>query len=968
MRFASRPNHVTRHRGMAVRGVTTLGVIGLVLGVPLAMMAIHALPPLEQIRNIAGHPDDLRRVFDERVSDQTITGVVAAIAWLVWAWFVVCVIAELVGRVRGRSPSKVPGSRHLQSLVAGLLGASLAFGVSSRQASPLRLRVAAMSVSTPYTEPPTKLPKHLKRPETPNFVMTDTETPEPADSTAPVSPERIYVVKPRDTLWSIAEAELGSPLQWRRIAEANYGRRQPDGGEFTDDHWIRPGWLLVIPVPGISQVETPRAFPVATVDPPPGGAAPVVDGSPAPAYATSGPPSESVTSSSVKSVPDPSSATNGHKETAPSSSPGSSAHPGKVGVPGPHIPVTPIGYGLLGAGVVSLLDRMRRAQQRKRPAGLRIALPDGDLIELERGLRIAADPGAVDWVDLSLRLLAVAVRRNHRDTPLVSAVCLREDVVEIMFDPSSEPSLPPPPFEPGPLVSSWVLGKTGQRIESLRNDPEVVGVDAPLPSLVTLGRNAVGIVLLNIERAGSVAVSGPDADLLVEAMAVELATTKWGDQIDLVLVGFGGDISGLERVSHAGSLQSVRTKMKRRTRERAALLTLAQRTTNSDTRWQDGGDAWDVCVVVCTSKVCRDEASALEELIEIAGDGSLGVAVICGDDAQSVRWRVRAEDGRVSVDDWRMEWASLARQPVPSNLVTRIAELVSVAAQTEGVVPDAEACERPSLQAAEWEPPGMRQTNVGGQDAAGTIVDSDRPNVLVSVLGQVAITGAARQFSRAWAVELVVYLALHPGGASNEQWATALWPDKVMAPASLHSTASATRRCLGTSDTGDDHLPRSRGRLALGPGVQTDWDRFVQLSRSPAAEDWRQAIRLIRGRPFEGLRSPDWVVLEGIQAAVEAGVVDLAHRYCHHCLEVLDAAGAEWAARQGLRVSPYDERLYRVLMSASDVAGNPAGVESVMAELVHLVADDIEPFDAVHPETLALYRTLSRRSAVSRSR
>ena len=77
----------------------------------------------------------------------------------------------------------------------------------------------------------------------------------------------------------------------------------------------------------------------------------------------------------------------------------------------------------------------------------------------------------------------------------------------------------------------------------------------------------------------------------------------------------------------------------------------------------------------------------------------------------------------------------------------------------------------------------------------------------------------------------------------------------------------------------------------------------------------RRAIDLIRGRPFEGLRSPDWVVLEGIQAAVEAGVVDLAHRYCYHCLEVLDAAGAEWAARQGLRVSQYDERLYRVLMS-----------------------------------------------------
>jgi len=124
---------------------------------------------------------------------------------------------------------------------------------------------------------------------------------------------------------------------------------------------------------------------------------------------------------------------------------------------------------------------------------------------------------------------------------------------------------------------------------------------------------------------------------------------------------------------------------------------------------------------------------------------------------------------------------------------------------------------------------------------------------------------------------------------------------------------------------------------------------------------------LIRGRPFDGLRSPDWVLLEGILATIEAVVVDLASRYAEHCLGSFDPRGAEWAARQGLRVSPYDERLYRILMRSANAAGNPAGVEAIMAELVHLVADDIEPYDAVHPETLALYRSLSRRPLVSRS-
>jgi hypothetical protein len=79
-----------------------------------------------------------------------------------------------------------------------------------------------------------------------------------------------------------------------------------------------------------------------------------------------------------------------------------------------------------------------------------------------------------------------------------------------------------------------------------------------------------------------------------------------------------------------------------------------------------------------------------------------------------------------------------------------------------------------------------------------------------------------------------------------------------------------------------------------------------------------------------------------------------------------DAAGAEWSARQGLLVCPYDERLYRVLMRAADLAGNPAGVETTMTELLQLVGGDVEPYDSVHPETYDLYRSLSRRQVTTR--
>ena len=208
-----------------------------------------------------------------------------------------------------------------------------------------------------------------------------------------------------------------------------------------------------------------------------------------------------------------------------------------------------------------------------------------------------------------------------------------------------------------------------------------------------------------------------------------------------------------------------------------------------------------------------------------------------------------------------------------------------------------------------------------------------------------------------------MYLALHPGGASNDAWATALWPDRLMAPSSLHSTASVARRSMGTARDGSDHLPRSHGRLALAPTVGTDWERFQALAATDDPDRWREALEVVRGRPLDGIRATDWALLDGTAPAIESAVVDLAGRLAGLRLRNGDPHGAEWAARRGLLVSPYDERLYRMLLRTADAAGHPGGVEAVMAELVRVVADEIEPVESVHPSTLALYRSLSRRSS-----
>jgi hypothetical protein len=251
------------------------------------------------------------------------------------------------------------------------------------------------------------------------------------------------------------------------------------------------------------------------------------------------------------------------------------------------------------------------------------------------------------------------------------------------------------------------------------------------------------------------------------------------------------------------------------------------------------------------------------------------------------------------------------------------------------------------------------EAGVGADVEAGADTSAD-VEVEVGLLGPIQIRGASRSFVRPWALDLVAYLAMHPQGAANDVWATALWPDREMAPATLHSIASTARRVLGQSETGADHLPRSHGRLRLSATVGTDWDRFCRLSGQEEPGAWRRGLSLVRGRPFDGLRATDWTVLEGVAATVEVEVADLAVRLSTHCLEAGDTSGAEWAARRGLLASPFDEPLYRMLLRAADLAGNPARVELVIRELVHRVGDGGDGFDSVHPATLELYRELSR--------
>jgi DNA-binding SARP family transcriptional activator len=240
----------------------------------------------------------------------------------------------------------------------------------------------------------------------------------------------------------------------------------------------------------------------------------------------------------------------------------------------------------------------------------------------------------------------------------------------------------------------------------------------------------------------------------------------------------------------------------------------------------------------------------------------------------------------------------------------------------------------------------------------------------IAVLGRVDIRGCPTPFCRPAARDLVVYLALHREGATHAQWSLALWPDRPVSPATIHSTASDARRALGLDQFGQAHLPRGR-LLRLADGVTSDVERFARLASTGDPEGLCRALALVRGPSLAGVRRVDWAVLDGTQARLESLVVHTALRACRSLLPAGRPDRAAWALRQALLVSPYDERLYRGLLEATAAQGNRVALGSTMAELLARAGEANTTFglpppsgqesvlvSVLHPETTALYRNL----------
>jgi hypothetical protein len=228
----------------------------------------------------------------------------------------------------------------------------------------------------------------------------------------------------------------------------------------------------------------------------------------------------------------------------------------------------------------------------------------------------------------------------------------------------------------------------------------------------------------------------------------------------------------------------------------------------------------------------------------------------------------------------------------------------------------------------------------------------------------------------ALATELVVYLAVHPGGVHPNVLSAALWPRGVAADV-RDTVVARVIEWLGTDSIGRPHLAAdASGRLRLGSGVRVDWQVFQALAGhaelallgSAEQEDYlARALELVQGQLLDG-RPPGryaWLATDELEYEVTARVADTAHQLVGLRLAGGDPEAAMDAARAGLRLAFYDELLWRDLLRAAHQTGQEELLRAVVDEICARAALD-EVLPGMAPETESLIDDLypSWRTAV----
>jgi len=268
-----------------------------------------------------------------------------------------------------------------------------------------------------------------------------------------------------------------------------------------------------------------------------------------------------------------------------------------------------------------------------------------------------AAPETVLHLDVMLRLLAVDAHQHHSVMPQVHAARLDAAGIELYL---AQPATLPAPWRnlvddgaeesvAGEADTTWLVS-TADAEQLVRSIAEAEAeaaagelpahadasyrdlyaellplrnVQAPYPTLTSIGTDPEGaIVMLNLEELSSLALAGPTvmAHQVLRAIAMELATSSWADDLHVTLVG---DLApelpkalGSERVSHTHDVEHLLRTLEQSAHDVSALMAAHQMPDLATARAHDlDVDAWTPQLILVGQPLDSDQHRRLQAVV-----------------------------------------------------------------------------------------------------------------------------------------------------------------------------------------------------------------------------------------------------------------------------------------------------------------------------------------------------------------
>ncbi len=766
-----------------------------------------------------------------------------------------------------------------------------------------------------------------------------------------------YVVEQGDTLWDIADEQLGDPTAWPEIWAENAGDDMGGGRRFDDPNLIIPGWELDLPTDGATPPAVDEQTPPPIDDPEPVGApdaAPEPEpGAPVPTPETAAPTS---TLSSLPArneervtVDAPDAAAAASTTTTPMDPRGSGADgPGvSAGAPDAPSPIRLEHAALLAAGILALVGVRRRQRLRAARPRHRVPEPHPQAIDTERRLRSVGAGERSLRVDVACR--AAAWSMIDTGSQIGWVVASTDGAIELQL---TGPATLPAPWVGGD--HSWRLGAETP-IELLSDDARQVG--QPCVALVQIGVTADGDeVLVDLEAAGQLAVAanGEQADDVVTAIATSLASSLFAEVAHLIGVSLPSTALLGHRNAHFTESSDAAIDL---------AMTLTGTTTSNERSsfelrsLRTGGEVWEPAVVLLHAADGRDHDGTDDAISAVVGGH--GLAVVVADehrrfDRAGARLTGTPAGWRLAAFGTEIDLTPIGVSP------DDLSDIVDLLADASRELEPVDVAEPPT-------DPGTPSNTQ--PDAPIEFVP--RPyEIIVGLLGAVNVhdrNGTPGSFERSKTVELIAWLATHRDRATRSGARTALWEMDVR-DATFANVVSEARRKLArlvSPPDGEEWVARTlTEQLPLHELVVTDADlveeRLAHARVQPpsqAIETLRPAVELVREMPFAGTGYL-WPDAEGLTSNLVMLAITATSEYAAHALSLGDTDGVFWATGQGLKVLSGHEELIALRMQAHAHAGDLAGVRQEWESYERVLVADAWSDGEPAPQLLALRREL----------